>query len=122
MHDYLTFILVDFDNTICAFREDFKCEQLVPGSKEGIARLREAGYKVTIHSARNNVIYGGHIGTPYKLMVDFLEREGIEYDRLDCGRYGKPIGYMHVDDKSVGCPLNKDGCVDWGAVCKLLDV
>ena len=122
MADYENVIVVDFDNTICPFSEDFTCTGLVPGAAEGLARLKKAGYFVTISSARNNVWYGGAAGEAYGLMVQFLEGQSLLYDRLDTGCNGKPVGYAHIDDKGVGCPLTPEGWVDWYKVCDLLGV
>ena len=120
MPDYLKVIVVDFDNTICFFNEDFSCEKLVPGAKEGIKRLREAGYRITISSARNNIAYGGCGGEPHRTMHRFLVDQGVEHDRIDLGTDGKLVAYRHIDDKGVGCPLTPEGVVDWSVVCNIL--
>jgi len=120
--DYEDVIVVDFDNTICPFRDDFACVGLVPGAAEGLARLKKGGYLVMISSARNNAQYGGAAGEAYGLMVQFLKSQNLLYDRLDTGFNGKPVGYAHIDDKGVGCPLTPEGWVDWYKVCDLLGV
>ena len=94
----------------------------MPGAVEGLARLKGAGYTVTISSARNNVLYGGSDGDSYASMVQFLKVQGLLYDRIDTGCEGKPVGYAHIDDKGVGCPLTPEGWVDWYKVCDLLGV
>ena len=120
MPDYLKVIVVDFDDTICPFSEDFLCTELVPGAKEGISRLRAAGYRVTICSARNNSVYGGASGEAHRTMYKFLVDHEIEYDAIDTGTSGKPVAYRYIDDKGVGCPLTWQGYVDWPAVCKMI--
>jgi hypothetical protein len=120
MPDYLKVIVVDFDNTICVFREDFACEELIAGAKEGLESLREAGYRITISSARNNVMYGGCGGEPHRLMYAFLKEHELAFDTIDTGGDGKPVGYRYIDDKGVGCPRTAQGAVDWPQVCRLI--
>ena len=70
MADYLTVIVVDFDDTLCPFNEDFTCREVVPGAIEAIKKFRDAGYTITISSARNNVAYGGHMGDAHRQWPD----------------------------------------------------
>ena len=120
MPDYLKVIVVDFDDTICAFSEDFACTKIVPGAKEGLEKLKAAGYRITISSARNNTTYGGCGGEPYQRMYAFLKDQGLVFDSIDAGTDGKPVGYRYVDDKGIGCPRTWQGFVDWPAVCKMI--
>ncbi len=93
MPDYLDTIVVDFDDTLCTFNENFTCSELVPGAKEYIARLSRLGFKIVISSARNNIVYGGFSGEAHRQMHKFLEEVGITYDRIDLGTDGKPVAY-----------------------------
>jgi hypothetical protein len=120
MPDYLDVIVVDFDDTICPFSEDFSCTQVVPGAKEYIEKLKAAGYKITISSARNNVVYGGHSGATHRQMYRFLSEKGIPFDHIDLGTDGKPVAYRYIDDRAVGCPRTKEGWVDWPKVYDLI--
>jgi hypothetical protein len=120
MPDYLDVVVVDFDDTLCPFSEDFTCRTVVPGAIDALNRIREAGYVVVISSARNNTMYGGYGGEPHRDMVQFLHAKGIPHDRIDTGTNGKPVAYRYIDDKGVGCPLTEDGVVDWPGVCELL--
>jgi hypothetical protein len=120
MADYDEVIVVDFDDTICRFNEDFSCKDLVPGAREYMGKLQEAGYKLVISSARNNVSYGGVGGTPHCLMTRFLWKSDIPFDKVDCGSEGKPVAYRYIDDKAVGCPLTPEGFVDWPKVYNLI--
>jgi len=120
MPDYLNTIVVDFDDTICPFKEDFSCDTVVPGAKEYMKKLQDSGYKIVISSARNNEKYGGATGEAHCAMTRFLWRNDIPFDKVDCGTGGKPVAYKYIDDKSVGCPLTKEGWVDWPKVYELI--
>lgn len=120
MPDYLDVVVVDFDDTLCPFNEDFKCRTLVPGAVEALKRIQDAGYTVVISSARNNVKFGGYQGIPHREMARFLDEKDVPYDRIDLGTDGKPVAYRYVDDKAVGCPLTEEGVVDWPRVCELI--
>ena len=113
MPDYLSVIVVDFDDTICAFTEDFVCRTLIPGAKEALLNLQIAGYTVVISSARNNLKYGGCGGKAHRDMAKFLDEKEVPYDRIDPGTDGKPVAYRYIDDKGVGCPKTTQGEVDW---------
>jgi len=117
MADYLNVIVVDFDDTICPFSEDFACNEIVPGAIDALTKMRAAGYTVVISSARNNVAYGGAMGDAHRQMARFLDDWKVPYDRIDLGTTGKPVAYRYVDDKAVGCPLTPEGVVDWKMVC-----
>jgi hypothetical protein len=119
MADYLNVVVVDFDDTLCPFSEDFECRTLVPGAAEALKRIQDAGYTVVISSARNNVAYGGHQGTAHRKMAQFLDDFEVPYDRIDLGTDGKPVAFRYIDDKGVGCPLTEDGVVDWPRVCEI---
>ena len=108
MPDYLSVIVVDFDDTIC------------PGTREALAALQLAGYTVVISSARNNVQYGGCSGKAHRDMALFLDENEVPYDRIDPGTDGKPVAYRYVDDKGVGCPKTVEGVVDWGKILTLI--
>ena len=120
MPDYLDVVVVDFDDTLCFFREDFACQDVVPGALDALTKIKAAGYTIVVSSARNNVVYGGGMGTAHKQMAAFLDEQGIPYDKIDLGLTGKPVAYRYVDDKAVGCPLTPDGVVNWPKVCELL--
>ena len=120
MPDYLENIVVDFDDTICPFNEDFSCRSLVPGARKYIIKLRRAGYIITVSSARNNLVHGGHEGMAHQRMCRALHEYEIPYDRIDRGLEGKPVAYRYIDDKGVGCPRTKEGWVDWPKVYELI--
>jgi len=120
MPDYLDVVVVDFDDTLCFFREDFVCQEVVPGALDALTKIKAAGYTIVVSSARNNVAYGGGMGTAHKQMATFLDEQGIPYDKIDLGMTGKPVAYRYVDDKAVGCPLTPSGVVDWPRVCELV--
>ena len=123
--DYLSTIVVDFDDTICVFNaehfnEDLSCSGLVPGAKEHIIKLAKVGFRIVISSARNNSVFGGFSGKAHRNMHRFLEDNGIPYDHIDLGTDGKPIAYRYVDDKAIGCPKTESGIVDWPRVYELI--
>jgi|3_EtaG_2_1085321.scaffolds.fasta_scaffold00380_23 hypothetical protein len=120
MPDYLDVLVVDFDNTICPFREDLVTEGLVPGVIDSLTKLKKMGYRIIISSARNNIAYGGCTGVGHREMARFLTEHDVPYDSIDTGTTGKPVAYRYIDDKGVGCPLTPEGYVDWKKVYEML--
>lgn len=51
---------------------------VVDGAKEYVKKLKNHGYKIFIVSGRNN----GEYSNPYKMTSEWLEKYGIEYDKL----------------------------------------
>ena len=134
-------IAVDFDGTIV--RDDLPQGQLelMPGAKEALHALKEAGNILLLYSARSN--RGARFAAEldplnirlgydpkkwgqraswfrqaYQEMVDFVERElpGV-FDAIDDGRQGKPTADIFIDDRafSVTPSLFQSG-VGWEKV------
>ena len=120
MADYLSVIVVDFDDTICPFTEDFVCRRLISGAKEALLALQMAGFTIVVSSARNNIKYGGCSGEPHRDMAKFLDEQKVPYDLIDPGTDGKPVAYRYIDDKGVGCPKTSEGEVDWEKILSLI--
>lgn len=103
-------IIVDFDGTLC----DFAFPGIgapKKGAKEALAGFRRAGYYVMISSCRTSHfhydIFGGDPAQPtlerdkVKEMIAYLDANGIEYDEIDDGSRGKPMGALYIDDKGM---------------------
>lgn len=82
---------VDFDNTLARSEPP----DYMPGYpiEENVAKLnelRDAGYKIAIHTARGWEFY--------ELVESYLNHYGIHFDRIICG---KLLAALYCDDKAV---------------------
>lgn len=64
-----------YSNNIERIAVNLKC---IEGAKECVKKLKDNGYKIFIISGRNN----GEYSNPYKMTSEWLEKHGIEYDKL----------------------------------------
>lgn len=78
----MALICVDFDHTLV------EGDQPIPGAREAINILREAGHKIMIYSANNRA-----------WIETTLNNADIRYDSIWTGQ-GKPLCDLYVDDKS----------------------
>ena len=87
----LKWIGVDFDDTIAKNTgyPDFEPLELLPGAREGIFKLVDAGYKIIIYTARS--------WNDHELVEDFLAENHIPFSRIICG---KPLCYRIIDDRN----------------------
>ena len=106
--DYPDKIVVDIDGTLCPIKKQGQeYADLVPdpGMVEALARWRAKGFQVTLFTARNMRTHDGNMGRINKhtapVLIDWLERHGIEYDEIIFGKpWPGPRGF-YVDDRSV---------------------
>lgn len=115
-------ICVDFDGTLCDF-EFPNIGKPKAGAKEALHMFRALGYKVLIYTCRTSHwhydIFGGDPTQPtlerdrVKEMVEWLDANGIEYDEVDDGSRGKPLGAAYIDDKGVRFENNWPQIAAW---------
>ena len=93
-------IFVDMDGVICTEEKTFEraLAQPLPGAKEALAELANAGHEIIIYTARS--------WAETKMTKEWLDRHGILYDGVQMGR---PICDVVVDDRAIRFH-------DWGQV------
>lgn len=92
---------IDFDGTIVdhAFP---RIGALKEGVKEALDQLKEF-YVIVISSCRTSRLFNRPFSkNPYlDQMRDFLQANGIHYDRIDDGNEGKVVAFAYVDDRAI---------------------
>ena len=98
-------ICIDLDGVICRLKngvEDYADLLPVPGAVEKIRALRRAGHYLIILSARHMKTCEGNVGKVIALQgattLDWLARNGIEYDEI---HFGKPFADVYIDDNAL---------------------
>ncbi len=98
-------ICVDLDGTICSTKtaeQSYEDVVPLPGAVDTLETLKQRGYYIVIHTARNmrccNNNLGRVIKNQAKLVVDWLEKYRIPYDEL---LFGKPHVDYFIDDKGL---------------------
>ncbi len=97
-------IVVDMDGTICSQVPDgrYGDAECLPYAKEALARLRKAGYRIVVHTARYMGRTHGNRSEAARLgfteAKEQLERWGIPFDSLV---FGKPYASLVIDDRAV---------------------
>jgi hypothetical protein len=99
-------VMVDLDGVICTEERTFERPLAKPiaGAREGLARLRAAGYVVIVYTARG--------WAEYRVAKQWLDDNGFEYDGL---HMGKPIADYWIDDRAVRF-------TDWDSALKQIPV
>jgi uncharacterized HAD superfamily protein len=84
-------IVIDMDGTICEECNTFDkyCAKPLPGVIQDINKLYEEGNTIIIHTAR--------AWPMFKMTKDWLDKYGIHYHSLICG---KPQADYIIDDRS----------------------
>jgi len=96
---------IDFDGVIHKYGNGWQkgiiYDEVVPGAKEGITALKDAGYHVMIYTTRTNPQFRKK-GEPeqYNQLVQYLEKNQIPYDRIYVGS-GKPMAHLYLDDRGI---------------------
>ena len=97
-------IVFDLDNTLVTYPEipgDYSSVERIDHIAQFLASMREEGHEIIIHTARGMVSSNSNMGKVVKnnakVVVETLERYGIEYDELV---FGKPYGDIYIDDKA----------------------
>ena len=90
-------VVFDFDGVIHSYTSGWQGVEVcddppVPGIKEAIHGIREAGYCVCVYSSRCSSIEGiGAIG-------EYLQKHGIEVDEVSMR---KPPAIVYIDDRAI---------------------
>ncbi len=87
----MPWVCIDFDHTLVDH------DMMLPGAKEAIMRLKEAGYGIMIHSCNGK-----------KWIEKVLRDNDVHFDHI-WDSVGKPAVDAYIDDRGVGF----DG--DWPA-------
>ena len=92
------YLAVDFDGTIATTVNDIPIE-LKEGAKEALLKLKDR-FTIVIYSARN---WSGWSDTEdrVKVMVDFLKKHDIYYDKISQTSEGKHIAEYYIDDRAI---------------------
>lgn len=94
-------ICVDFDGVIAEFVDDIgSFGRVLPGAREALAELREAGYRIIIHTARPSA------PEPMQRLADYLTSQGIPFDEINTNSScpwpaGKPVADLYIDDRAL---------------------
>lgn len=90
-------VVFDFDGVIHSYTSGWQGEANipdppVPGIKEAIEEIREAGYEVVVLSTRTSTLEG------CKAVYSWLEYYEIEVDKV-CSK--KPPAIVYIDDRAI---------------------
>ena len=98
-------IVIDLDGTICTIKkrdQSYADVTLIPGAKERLKEMRKQGHYIIIQSARNMATCDSNVGKVMKnigkITLEWLERNGIEYDEI---YFGKPNAEVYIDDRAI---------------------
>ena len=106
-------IAVDFDGTIVATSKDYpQMGAPLPGAIETLKWLQERGARLILWTMRSGI----HL----QEAVVYLAQEGITFwnvnlnpEQIKWTNSPKVYAHLYIDDAALGCPLNKEGNVDW---------
>jgi capsule biosynthesis phosphatase len=97
-------IVIDLDGTICPIKQpdqSYSDLPVLPGAVERIRQLRAAGHYIIIQTARNMATRKANVGQVVKhvgkITLDWLEKQGVEYDEI---HFGKPNADIYIDDRA----------------------
>lgn len=94
-------IIVDFDGTICGFLFP-ECGPPELHVREGLQKLRDAGFEIVIHSVSTNSNWGfPSTEIHFNRIEVYMAKHNLPYDRImmECD---KPFAAAYIDDRSVG--------------------
>lgn len=92
-------IAIDFDGTIVTHRYP-DIGDLKDGVKEAINALYDR-YEIVIWTCRNNHLLNNNTVAAIKRVSDYLDANGIKYDRVDDGKAGKVLADYYIDDRAI---------------------
>jgi hypothetical protein len=97
---YKPTICIDVDGVIADYSQGFKGPKVIgaplPGAREFLERLREAGWKIVIFTTRGNDV-----------MEQYMEQHSLYYDEINDNSSlrgenpGKPIAAVYLDDRGI---------------------
>lgn len=109
-------VCVDLDGTLAPQPNDWSdglrtFNDPYPGAKEMLRTLRTR-YTVMIYTCRTNEFFTDiHHSSPEeaaRLIREWMDKHGLEYDSVFTGGTGKPDAIAFIDDRAVEC-LRRSG-------------
>lgn len=96
-------LCIDIDGTLCDLRQPHQTYadlQPLPGAVEKLKTLRQAGHYIILATARHMKTCDANVGMVIakqgKILLQWLEDYGIEYDEI---WFGKPNADVYIDDR-----------------------
>ena len=98
-------IAIDFDGVLHLYSKGWNGGEIydppVPGAKEAMEKLKEAGHTLYIFSTRSNKIFRKNDPVDHnKAMKKWLEEHEIPFDKM--WTFGKPMADVFIDDRAIG--------------------
>ena len=98
-------LAIDFDGTICANKkhgQDYKDVKPLPGAIESLKELKQMGFEIIIHTARNMATCNNNVGKvtarQAPIIIEWCKKYDCPYDELV---FGKPHVDFFIDDKGI---------------------
>ena len=85
-------LFVDLDGVICTEETTFEraLARLIPGARESMSALRDAGHIIVIYTARS--------WSEFRMTKQWLHDHEIPFDAL---QMGKPVADRFIDDRAI---------------------
>lgn len=100
---YRGVVVVDLDGTICEHRfPAFGAP--IAGAREALQRLRQAGYRIVIHTVRTssyyraNGLYDTEVNSQEAIRA-YLQHHRIPFDEI--WMHDKPVAVAYIDDRGL---------------------
>ena len=111
-------LVVDVDGTIA---REVKGEMAgpMPGAKEALSKLKDAGYEIVIYTCRMTIdgdMTAKKAKREKEKIEKWFEENEIPYDRIDDGTKGKPIATFSIDNRNI----EYHGGNDWERICSFI--
>ena len=85
-------IMVDLDGVVSTEERVFDrpLAKPIPGAREALRELKDAGHTIVIYTARG--------WAEYNVTKHWLDQHGMVYDAI---QMGKPIAHVWIDDRAI---------------------
>ena len=85
-------IMVDLDGVVSTEERVFDrpLAKLIPGAREALHGLKDAGHTIVIYTARG--------WAEYNVTKHWLDQHDIPYDAI---QMGKPLAHVWIDDRAI---------------------
>ena len=111
-------ICIDLDGTICDTKTNGESYSEVKPKEDVvkiIKKLKQDGHYIIIDTARHMASCNNNVGQVIakqgKVLLEWLDKNGIPYDEI---HFGKPLADVYIDDKAI--KFNND----WYEIYELL--
>jgi capsule biosynthesis phosphatase len=98
-------VAIDFDGTICENKkgdEGYEDVKPIPGAIETLKELKEQGFEIVIHTARNMATCNNNVAKvtarQAPIIIEWCKKYECPYDEL---LFGKPHVDFFIDDKAI---------------------